>query len=778
MSFNYAAELHEHSLLYQWDRWVEDPLRVPGEFLRVCDASISELTGADTSNPHLALALGLELASRTVSAELTPLSSLSEQLGLQIIREDVYRFSLRALAACGWKSDSASLWDGAVPLSFLVALELLLSGGREKVRRHDALLIFLGCLPTIKEEIIPALSRAEEEISGLRESKKVVAHEYIEKCWSALERSRDSAYYIIEKMRLSDYRASLDLPGVAQLKGREFDYDTTAFDIGGLFSMSETRDGELEAATVEFFQQMEEKIEILDARKFSALPPQVRSVLNRVRGRYLTALDTSRARGAAIEMLEVSKCKELERAQQHWERARQYLEGISNRQFRVSQCWQAIEEPLDLEKHKRIRQSSEKLVRLLANDAISRRRDLNSMLLEPKKNPDAKTDSLCLVRRWSSSHPLVAGEKYSQNLFGGGIFLYLNGFGVAIDPGPDFLSNLMFYTPFEFSDINAVVVTHSHVDHNGSVDQILSLGYERRRNMVDGDSGRLREQGIEYVICEAEPDPRDYLRMRRRRCKQSGKCENPKCEEEGICLNREDGVSQIHFISEYPHRKDSQRFEKELSGTSLVIEPIRVVHRFRYNDKSAGLTMTIANQEGKKIRIGYTSDTAWFDFIPSETPPKSLADKLEGCDILVANIGAVTWSDLCADPPANHLGLSGVVKLLNRLEHRPDILILNEWAAQNAAVDYRLETARSIRSSGSHNWPECVLVAEVGLRVAWDNEFRPKVYAQCSHGISELRSPNQVNQEKTDPESLRTLIRTSADCSHDIERLLEWPQKD
>src|SRR4029077_5739308 len=93
---------------------------------------------------------------------------------------------------------------------------------------------------------------------------------------------------------------------------------------------------------------------------------------------------------------------------------------------------------------------------------------------------------ICL-RRYSSFFPFVPRPSAFRAL-GGGYFLRLHdtrdmpgqSYGIAIDPGPDFIGNL-YRCGFSLSDIDMVVVTHDHADHAASLDPMLSLlGYRLR----------------------------------------------------------------------------------------------------------------------------------------------------------------------------------------------------------------------------------------------------------------------------------------------------------
>jgi len=111
---------------------------------------------------------------------------------------------------------------------------------------------------------------------------------------------------------------------------------------------------------------------------------------------------------------------------------------------------------------------------------------------EPKpRNPLTGEDETAIefvcLRRYSSFFPFVPRPSAFRSL-GGGYLLRLhhqddecpNPFGIAVDPGPDFIENL-YRCGFGLGDINMVILTHDHPDHSVDLTPILSLmGYRMK----------------------------------------------------------------------------------------------------------------------------------------------------------------------------------------------------------------------------------------------------------------------------------------------------------
>lgn len=94
--------------------------------------------------------------------------------------------------------------------------------------------------------------------------------------------------------------------------------------------------------------------------------------------------------------------------------------------------------------------------------------------LDPSERKESKTQNkLVVLRRWQSINPKIP-RPGARMLRGGGYFLLWKGKGVVIDPGYDFIQN--FYDEgFSLEDIDAVVVTHSHSDHDDDLATLTTL---------------------------------------------------------------------------------------------------------------------------------------------------------------------------------------------------------------------------------------------------------------------------------------------------------------
>jgi hypothetical protein len=85
------------------------------------------------------------------------------------------------------------------------------------------------------------------------------------------------------------------------------------------------------------------------------------------------------------------------------------------------------------------------------------------------------TNRIEFLKHYSSYTPLT---ELSDRSLGGGYFLVVGGFGCVIDPGYNFIGN--FSKRHSVADIDAIVVTHCHDDHNADLPGLLSLFYRQR----------------------------------------------------------------------------------------------------------------------------------------------------------------------------------------------------------------------------------------------------------------------------------------------------------
>ena len=105
--------------------------------------------------------------------------------------------------------------------------------------------------------------------------------------------------------------------------------------------------------------------------------------------------------------------------------------------------------------------------------------------LKRRTDPRHRTLDLICLRRYSSFFPFLPRPS-AFRAPGGGYFVHLREpgknekpFGIAIDPGPDFIENL-YRCGYGLADLQMIIVTHDHADHIASLDALLALMGNRR----------------------------------------------------------------------------------------------------------------------------------------------------------------------------------------------------------------------------------------------------------------------------------------------------------
>ncbi len=103
---------------------------------------------------------------------------------------------------------------------------------------------------------------------------------------------------------------------------------------------------------------------------------------------------------------------------------------------------------------------------------------------EPEADSSEPTLDFVCLRRYSSFFPFLPRPS-AFRAPGGGYFTQVREpgrvpFGIAIDPGPDFIENL-YRCGYSLADIHMIVLTHDHADHIASLDALLALMGIRKR---------------------------------------------------------------------------------------------------------------------------------------------------------------------------------------------------------------------------------------------------------------------------------------------------------
>lgn len=197
----------------------------------------------------------------------------------------------------------------------------------------------------------------------------------------------------------------------------------------------------------------------------------------------------------------------------------------------------------------------------------------------------------------SSSSPILYNNTFGMRLRGGGFYFRWNMFGVVVDPGLYFVVN-MHEHGLSINDIDAVIVTHDHIDHTGDMMILDDLEHQIKD-----------EKTIRWYVC------REISEANRLKCDQ-------------MCL-----VSpgyDYEFTKDVSLRTTETRHIKDPVSGSYLDSTFGCVFKLKEYTEPSGRLI------GERM-IGYTSDTTYWDGMEKDY------DKV---DMLIANISSVWDTDV------------------------------------------------------------------------------------------------------------------------------------
>lgn len=382
-----------------------------------------------------------------------------------------------------------------------------------------------------------------------------------------------------------------------------------------------------------------------------------------------------------IHLLELAPCGK-DQMYSFWEAEREAIEKetcdncISCRQCR-SYFWQEVGELLlnntNIKKKSGYYLPVHKIPEQVEKHLVPSKKASELYYYNHCRNKTKIIDGCIVLKGMSSSTPSLMNSIYDTNQFsGGGFFLRYHGIGVAIDPGYHFLDNLHHYG-LSVLDVNVVVITHEHIDHNNDMRLLDDLHFAVHKYEQDEKKKKIHWylDKVSYEVAKI------YQRN-------------------GTGFN--DRANVLHCV--LPEAAESQTdlgmMEEIALGTDTSFQlkcfPTKHIEGKRTSGESEFRTHTFGCQfmigDGAEKRcLVYTSDTRYFP---------ELINYIDMPNILIANIGGVYEDDLMlVKPKDRHLGYYGCYHLLNDIWNRfsklPDLVMLSEfWNGEN---DIRYDVA-------------------------------------------------------------------------------------
>jgi hypothetical protein len=278
---------------------------------------------------------------------------------------------------------------------------------------------------------------------------------------------------------------------------------------------------------------------------------------------------------------------------------------------------------------------------------------LASSLNHPAERPDRaaleKLNKLVVLRRWQSVNPKMPHPPGTK-VRGGGYFLLWHGKGIVIDPGFDFIQN--FYDQgFSLEDIDAIVVTHSHPDHDDDLSTLTTLFKEW--NDASEHTGR-----------EGPLDPWDLFLNESTHKKFSSWLQASAvrigrivplptlCWDKETARPEEGGIRGANVILDLCCSKGIDCTGDECSAYDLKLEVVPAWH-----DDVIGKTASVGlkfhlyprNGSGKVGTIGYTGDTGAYGLahLPVRHMPP-ITEQYSDCNVLIAHVGDIRLRELAS----------------------------------------------------------------------------------------------------------------------------------
>lgn len=262
------------------------------------------------------------------------------------------------------------------------------------------------------------------------------------------------------------------------------------------------------------------------------------------------------------------------------------------------------------------------------------------------------------LRGWSSAVTLLEGGS-ECHWAGGGYFLKWQGKGIVIDPGFDFIDNF-HDAGYNAREVDAVLVSHNHSDHNYDLNSLDDLRYElhRRWTALKADD---REHDVSKCLFVIDEDT----------AKSFG---DNKADHRGTALK---------FTAADCER---ERWIKKENGLPVTIEHFRAQHGTDV-PHAVGMRLILHGAKGQPdFILGYTGDTRYFETLPGH---------LKNCDVLLAHISMPDEKEY--EDPTHfkkfHLGYNGLAELIQKAQ--PKIVLVGEfWAG---LADIRIDLIKGLR---------------------------------------------------------------------------------
>ena len=390
---------------------------------------------------------------------------------------------------------------------------------------------------------------------------------------------------------------------------------------------------------------------------------------------------------------------------------------------------------------------------------------------------------MLLMKKYGSTTAIFERQKDIAAGFGGGFFLYHKGFGLAIDPGPDFLRNLNRFSDFDVFDIHGIVCTHTHYDHFADFQRIV-LGI---REIVRNVGGRT----LYFLL--PDPDDKDMYpdKLREEFVKDvfvPGKTtyyfpDNEWGRKHGIRVDIFGVTHEIYNRGSLSVRSGSPSpTSGSRHGIRALLQKISAIVCGRPEEPQTVRTnsygLSIFPLESPEFpSIVYTGDAEYDGAVLERSG-------ITNPDILIMNTSSIRLGDIIATNHAaaetqnvrfkrNHLGYSGMLSLLRDAHSPPKISVIEEYYEPQSESDTRslITDALSSDAPVPPHSDSIVLAGETGLRLRFKSGIGIYCSAACGnegfvYNRASVRQVRSGNYEKR-----RAIEISCGDCEELMSRL-------
>lgn len=321
---------------------------------------------------------------------------------------------------------------------------------------------------------------------------------------------------------------------------------------------------------------------------------------------------------------------------------------------------------------------------------------------------------LAILKKWNSAspkYPLNRHKDFANYLkydytAGGGFFLVLDGYGLIIDPGYNFLE-IFYENGFVPRDINGILISHSHDDHSIDLESIFSVLFKVNKyyNL---------EKKVDLFINPVTYDK--YSMM--------------------FEADRKDIINNINIIT----GNSKLEFKNDNSGKQIKFAFFKTCHLETpwCNDKFHGIGVII-EYDGR--RIFYSGDSEYRDVLK--------ITEQEFCEILLLNLGKL--GELDPKATDNHLGLSGIIEIIKHMtsvvkNQSKLTIIISEMGFE--FIKERLEFIKAIREYTKEDLNSDITIkvmyTEPGTIISIDDS---SVITRLSFKLNELKKYDRIKDE-------------------------------